>query len=105
MNILMMKSGKHYPDTIDASPDLIHYKSGPFYCFSCDIPLYTLFVMNIITIGLVVFVICIILVSMALVWHWKKFMPETGKGAGIFTVYGIGLAVLIVALFASINAL
>jgi hypothetical protein len=61
--------------------------------------------MNIITIGLILFVICIILISIALIWHWKKFMPESGKGAGIFTVYMLGLAVLIMALFTAISAL
>ncbi|HQV65128.1 MAG TPA: hypothetical protein PKZ56_02775 [Candidatus Paceibacterota bacterium] len=61
--------------------------------------------MNIITIGLILFILCVILVSIALIWHWKKFMPESGKGGGIFTVYMLGLAVLIMALFTTISAL
>jgi hypothetical protein len=61
--------------------------------------------MNIITIGLLLFIIGIIAVSLALIWHWKKFMPESGKGVSIFTTYIIGLAILIMALFTTINSL
>ncbi len=61
--------------------------------------------MNIITAGLLIFIICVVLVSIALIWHWKKFMPESGKGAGIFTVYILGLAVLVMALFTTVSSL
>lgn len=61
--------------------------------------------MNILTIGFLLFIVCIAIVSLALMWHWKKFMPESGKGAGIFTAYMLGLAVLLMALFTAINAL
>jgi len=59
--------------------------------------------MNIIILGFFVLVIGVIGVSLALMWHWKKFMPETGRGAGVFTVYTIGLVVLIMALFSSLT--
>lgn len=61
--------------------------------------------MNIITAVLFIFIVCVVLISIALIWHWKKFMPESGKGAGIFTIYMLGLAVLIMALFTTISAL
>lgn len=58
--------------------------------------------MNIMMLGFLVFIICIGAVSFALMWHWKKFMPETGKGVGVFTIYMVGLAILLMALFTSI---
>lgn len=61
--------------------------------------------MNIITIVLFILVVCVVFISIALIWHWKKFMPESGKGAGIFTVYMLGLAILIMALFTTISSL
>ncbi len=61
--------------------------------------------MNILVIGFFVLIVFVVGVSIALVWHWKTYMPEQGRGAGIFTIYMIGLIVLIMALFTSITTL
>lgn len=61
--------------------------------------------MNMMTIAFFVLVMLVLGVSAALMWHWKTYMPEQGKGAGVFTVYMVGLVVLIMALFTSISAL
>jgi hypothetical protein len=58
--------------------------------------------MNNLMLGFFVFVGIVILVSLAMMWHWKKYMPETGRGAGVFTVYIIGVAILLIALFSSL---
>jgi hypothetical protein len=55
--------------------------------------------------GFLVLILIVIGVSVALMWHWKTYMPEQGTGAGIFTIYMVGLAVLIMALFTSISSL
>lgn len=61
--------------------------------------------MNILTIGFFLLIIIVFGVSAALIWHWKTYMPERGRGAGVFTIYMVGLAVLIMALFTSITSL
>lgn len=61
--------------------------------------------MNILMLGFLVLLLIVLGVSAALMWHWKTYMPEQGKGAGIFTIYMAGLAVLVLALFTSISAL
>lgn len=66
--------------------------------------LYT-YLMNIILLGFVILILIVLGVSAALMWHWKTYMPETGKGVGIFTIYIIGLGILIMALFTSITTL
>jgi hypothetical protein len=58
--------------------------------------------MNNLLLGFFVFVGIIIIVSIAMMWHWKTYMPETGRGAGVFTVYIIGVAILLIALFSSL---
>ena len=55
--------------------------------------------------GFLIFIIIIGAVSFALMWHWKKYMPETGRGVGVFTIYMIGLAVLLMILFTSITSI
>lgn len=61
--------------------------------------------MNNLMLGFFVFVIIIVIVSGVLMWHWKTYMPENGRGAGVFTIYMIGIAILLVALFSSISSL
>lgn len=63
------------------------------------------FPMNIITLGFFALAIISILVTLALMWHWKNFMPESGRGAGIFSIYMVGLALLFMALFSSLSGL
>lgn len=58
--------------------------------------------MNNLMLGFFVFVGIVILVSLAMMWHWKTYMPETGRGAGVFTTYIIGVAILLIALFSSL---
>lgn len=59
--------------------------------------------MSTLFLAFLVFVIIIGAASFALMWHWKKYMPETGRGVGVFTIYMIGLAVLLMALFTSLS--
>lgn len=57
-------------------------------------------------IGFIIFALVVIItvaVSLMLMWHWKTYMPERGRGATIFTVYIAGLAILLVALFGTIT--
>lgn len=61
--------------------------------------------MNIFYLAFVVLLLFVAIASGALMWHWKKYMPESSRGAGIFTIYMVGLAVLIMALFTSISNL
>jgi hypothetical protein len=58
--------------------------------------------MNNLMLGFFVFAGIAIIVSLAMMWHWKTYMPEAGRGAGVFTVYILGLVILLVALFSSI---
>lgn len=59
--------------------------------------------MSTIFLAFIVFIIVIGAVSFALMWHWKKYMPETGRGVSVFTIYMIGLAILLMALFTTIT--
>jgi hypothetical protein len=61
--------------------------------------------MNTLILAFLVLLLIVLGVSAALMWHWKTYMPEQGKGAGVFTIYMVGLAVLLMALFTSISSL
>jgi hypothetical protein len=61
--------------------------------------------MPILFLGFAVAIIIIGVITAILMWHWKTYMPEQGKGLGVFTVYMVGLAILIMALFTSITTL
>ncbi len=61
--------------------------------------------MNTLILGFLVVLLLVIGISGVLMWHWKTYMPENGKGVGIFTIYIIGLGVLVMALFTSITTL
>jgi hypothetical protein len=61
--------------------------------------------MNTLILGFLIVLLLVIAISAVLIWHWKTYMPENGKGVGIFTIYIIGLGILILALFTSITTL
>jgi hypothetical protein len=61
--------------------------------------------MNVLFLGFLLLMVFVIGATAALMWHWKKYMPESSRGAGIFTIYMVGLAVLIMALFTNISNL
>lgn len=59
-------------------------------------------------IGFIIFALTLIaavVTSLIIIWHWKTYMPEHGRGATLFTVYTIGLGILLLGLFTSVAQL
>ncbi len=48
-------------------------------------------------------IVLVVIITWMLMWHWKTYMPESGKGLTIFTIYIIGVAVCIIGLFGAIT--
>ena len=54
----------------------------------------------------IIFIATIIIVTVItwmLMWHWKTYMPEQGKGVTVFTVYIIGVVIGIMGLFGALT--
>lgn len=43
------------------------------------------------------------IITWILMWHWKTYMPELGKGLSIFTIYIIGIVICIMGLFGALT--